>query len=215
MIERPILFQGAMVRAILAGTKTQTRRLVKPQTAVSHHYLQPMFGKSPDGHEFGTPGLWREVGPDYPDGPEDDRRCPYGAPGDRLWVREAWGFDSGVRGDFRPLDRQDLSGMDLLTHTLYSADGGEAPRWRPSIHMPRWASRITLEVTSVRAERLQSISDDDAIDEGISREGLSIIRGSARQRFAELWDDINGKRAPWASNPWLWVVSFRRVTNAI
>lgn len=193
MKERPILFSSPMVKALLAGTKTQTRRLVKPQPG-------PELGE--------TPGAAWNAG-------FVDVKCPYGQEGDRLWVREAWGFDSGVRGDFRPLGRNDLSGMDLLTHTLYRADGGKAPRWRPSIHMPRWASRITLEVTSVRVERLQDITEEDAKAEGVDSVPVADVPRNGtlyhRDDFAQLWDIINGSKAPWSSNPWVWVVGFRRL----
>jgi hypothetical protein len=161
--------------------------------------------------DFGEKGLWREVGPDYPDDVQDDRRCPYGVPGDRLWVRETWApqpereeawklpeheggggsaDDVCYRADERPNDHQ-LGG---LTHGV--------ARWRPSIYMPRFASRITLEVTDVRADRLQDITEEDAKAEGVERQST----------FRELWDGINGKRAPWSSNPFVWVVGFRRVT---
>ena len=201
MNERPILFSKPMVLALLAGTKTQTRRLAKP-APTEHRLANGQSLWSFDGsygqfaeHVFGS--CMAKLAP-----------CPYGAPGERLWVREAWGFDSGVRGDFRPLGRNDLSGMDLLTHTLYRADGGEAPRWRPSIHMPRWASRITLEVTEVRVQRLHDISEEDALAEGCTSDPFA----TAREHFRVLWDHINGAKAPWSSNPWLWCIGFRRVT---
>lgn len=214
MKERPILFSAAMIRAILAGTKTQTRRQIKPQPNVDGVDLQT----PPDQIDNLIKAAWNAGFVDV--------RCPYGQVGDRLWVRETWGFDSGVRHDFRPvLGRRDLSGMDLLDHVEYRADAeygpcaeeiGDAPRWRPSTQMPRWASRITLEVTDVRVERLQNISDSDVQAEGIARTDANTFEvedaefQDARSAFAWLWQG-NGKRAPWESDPWCWVVSFKRL----
>jgi hypothetical protein len=209
--ERPIIFGSPMVKALLAGRKTQTRRLVKPQPAVDHHYLQPMFGTSPDGFAFGTPGLWREVGPDYPDGDDDDRRCPYGAPGDRLWVKETWHpCDGGAlyQADYR--DKQE-AGIE---------------RWQSPLYMPRNESRITLELTSVRVERIKDTSPADIIAEGVvdrphEVEGLgrcpvSAFDGICYPDLLSLWragwDSINGKCEPFASNPWVWVLEFRRMS---
>lgn len=184
MKERPILFSGSMVRAILDGRKTQTRRVVtnaRPYTATDN----------------GIDILWAT----------GSLRCPYGQPGDRLWVRETWclrpeGY--GYRADNNP-DNNPL-------------------KWGPSIHMPRWASRITLEVTGVRVERVQDISEEDARAEGIRATRLSHgsvvyhtdsyptpnIYGSAQERFVNLWHSINTPRGyPWESNPWVWVVAFK------
>lgn len=224
MKERPILFSGPMVRAILAGQKSQTRRVISPQPHVTSCQVQT----PPEQIDDLIKAAWAAGFVDV--------KCPYGQAGDRLWVRETWGFDHGVRHDFRPIDRTDLSGMDLLEHVLYGAQATEddkrlPPKWRPSIHMPRWVSRITLEVTSVRVERLQAISEDGARAEGVeelgsgdcdecadnscaacvdSEEAYPETSGN-RLLFAELWDRINGKRAPWASSPWVWVVGFKRV----
>lgn len=197
--ERPIIFSGPMVQAVLAGRKTQTRRVVKGA---------PLWDTAPV--EFSnSPGWWT----DRED--HDSRRCPYGKPGDRLWVRETfaapWGKDYELPGG--------------VPAVFYRADGepfNDDGRWTPSIHMPRWASRITLELTGVRVERLQDISEKDAKAEGIEepspahgawcdpnlgREG----HWSYRLTFSLLWDSINGKRAPWASNCWVWVLQFRVV----
>jgi hypothetical protein len=201
-----------MVRAILAGTKTQTRRLIKPQPA-AHHYLQSMWGTSPppDPTDFGTKWLWREVGPDYPDDREDDRRCPYGVPGDRLWVRETW--------------QESDSGPDYYAADYESKEQAGVARWRPSIFMPRRTSRITLEITNVRAEQLHDITEEDAKAEGardffeqlpgISRDqtltsGERADGSPVRAGYAVLWDEINGDRATWKTNPWVWAVSFKR-----
>lgn len=181
--ERPILFSGPMVRAILAGQKTQTRRIA-----------------SNDGHHM-LGDDWRFV---------SGRHSPYGQVGDRLWVRETWGPCAGGV----------VYKADDVGENIACPDGG---RWRPSIYMPRWASRITLEVTRVRLERLQAIDGYDCMSEGvrISRCDCERCRMSAAMcpadesghimEFATLWDAINGKRAPWSSNPWVWAISFRRL----
>ena len=184
MKERPILFSGPLVRAILEGRKTQTRRLVKPQ---------------PDGQPIvdASDGAW------YVDGGMWCRRCPFGAPGDRLWVRESFCpryFDNGA-----PAFAADWTGE--------SADCVSKPKWTPSIHMPRALSRIDLEVTAVRVERLQDITEEDAAAEGVHPMPRPPRSGGPSHRcsFEVLWDEINGYRAAWASNPWVWVVEFRRI----
>lgn len=180
MRERPILFSGPMVRAILAGTKTQTRRVVKPQPA----------------GEWASPGR---------------SSCPYGRPGDRLWVRETFGHFERSEG-FKP-------GCAVF----YRADGNclKLEPWRPSIHMPRWACRLVLEISAIRMERLQAISEADAIAEGASfHDGLGVghsgwrhdfgdVHATARDAFARLWRDLNGPDS-WSANPWVWVVEFMR-----
>ena len=148
--------------------------------------------------------------------------CPFGYPGDHLWVREAWNIARPIRNSEGIVDdemlwtgklpAEDPRGKRLMDDWCvgYAADGCDG-RMRPSIHMPRWASRLTLEVTGVRVERLQDISEEDARAEGVCLpEGQTFL--SAPRFFAELWESINGKRAPWKSNPLVWVVSFRRIT---
>lgn len=200
MKERPILFSAPMVRALLAGTKTQTRRAAK-LTAGAHV-------KEPGGHR-----RW------HPADPEATLACPYGQPGDLLWVRETW---------------HDAS-SSLHSCALYRADGIDLhwDKWTPSIHMPRWASRITLEITRVRIERLQGISEADAKAEGIERATdfpgwyRHPLRGDSpgladagkagkcptafpRLAFQALWESINGP-ASWDANPWVWAIEFRRL----
>lgn len=216
MKERPILFSGPMVRAILEARKTQTRRVIKPQAwAYSEDTLgQRMIYPRSGADDFGDSG--RPI------------RYPYGVPGDRLWVRETWrAFDDGdvfYRADF---------GDAVPVH---ADDDPAAWMWRPSIYMPRWASRITLEVTGVRVERVQEISEDDARAEGPTPNWCGDLAGwdpeehgyllpgdenadddvadggyyyTGRWAFAEMWDSINAKRGhPWASNPWVWVIEF-------
>jgi hypothetical protein len=191
MRARPIPFSAPMVRAILADTKTQTRRVLKCRP-------QYQLEERDDGK------LWPWM---YDSDRDADHwmPCPYGQAGDRLWVREAWKVD--------------------LNHRFYRADGdpgGPVP-WTPSIHMPRWASRITLEVTGVRVERPQDISEADAKAEGVHRCLDGLWSGGAWKHlrrpncyadpcnaFCDLWASINGPGS-WDANPWVWVVEFRRV----
>lgn len=192
MSEHGILFSAPMVRAILDGRKTQTRRVVNPMhMSVTGEIL----------------------------------RWPYGDRGDRLWVRETWQLaradrnSEGVVDDeviwSAPIPTTDPRGKRLFDDWClgYAADGGEGP-WRPSIFMPRWASRISLKVTSARIEHLQDINEGDAEREGVdgpscSDEAYGWFPSGA---FRELWDSINGKRpgCTWADNPWVWVLTFER-----
>jgi hypothetical protein len=183
MKERPILFSGEMVRAILDGGKTQTRRIVKQQ---------PTPDELAEGVRFTESG-WLLYGREFRG---HTIRCPFGQPGDRLWVRETWAPIPG--GPATPENG-----------VIYRADEhAEKWLWRPSIHMPRWASRITLEIVTVRVERLWSISRGDAIAEGCPRRrdtgGTSPVVW-----FSELWESINGQ-ASWSINPWVWVIEFPR-----
>lgn len=204
MKERPIIFSAPMVRAILAGAKTQTRRVVK-------RYSADCIGWFDDGD-----GLWAQrfidpsSGSPYLKSWRD--RCPHGLPGNRLWVRETWGALPHMLDGFQ---RESLR---------YRADGEYQNehgtwRWRPSIHMPRWASRITLEVTGVRVERLQDISAADAIAEGIEAEGdewrdylmpHTQCCLTPRSSYRTLWESIHGPGS-WDANPWVWVIEFRRI----
>lgn len=201
MTERPILFSGAMVRAILAGRKTQTRRLVQAR------------GKDfdvEDGVPFFRPYVYGLPEPvPIP--------CPYGAPGDRLWVREtwqAWHETSREHDEWDicagpPSAIQERYGEPSVT---YRATNDSSHPWRTPLHMPRWASRLLLEVTAVRVERLQEISEADARAEGV--EPMVCLPGDViayGPSFAHLWDAINRQRAPWSSNPFVWVVEFKRV----
>jgi len=190
MSEKPILFSAPMVRAILSGTKTQTRRVVKPR-------------KDRDlGCDLAACELAGEVnGGEY-------RNASY-TPGDRLWVREAW----RVFAAFNKKPPRDITRNELV---WYEAQD-EVPfhptafgRLRPSMFMPRWASRITLEVTGVRVERLQAISASDAISEGIPRGGPENPDGIEQREYRALWEQINGPGS-WDANPWVWVVEFRRL----
>lgn len=163
MKERPILFSGEMVRAILDGRKTQTRRIVKPQPRGDfngpHEYEQTRIGRR--GDEYPGPTVF---GIHDQDG-EWGIVCPYGHPGDRIWVRETWQQSVATRDKQRKTIEAPTPGIGLL-HYRATYDSDEPPCWRPSIHMPRWASRITLEITGVRCERLNEISEADALAEG-------------------------------------------------
>lgn len=235
MKERPIIFSGPMVRAILDGRKAQTRRIVKPQPPARQNEAQfPCIEK----HEpLNGVRFWQYAG----DGTNSSEaiRCPYGAPGDRLWVRESW-------RTARSLDHVRPSNLVAGAPVEYMAD-----RWnpgfgmcdkgkgRPSIFLPRWASRLTLEITGARVERLNEISEEDAYNEGIEVEPLDMsisaknyLRKDAwfnnwgvesvpdfqyepsetlfRKSYETLWESINGPGS-WAANPWIWCVSFRKL----
>jgi hypothetical protein len=168
---RPIIFSGPMVRAILADNKTQTRRIINPQPYMNHDT--------------------RAAG--------DTSTCPYGQPGDQLWVRET----------FMPMSHLNARAFYRATDRLVCG------KWKPSIFMPRELSRIELEVLAVRVERLQSITEEDAWEEGIDEiaaenDWLDGNPDQGRQNFKLLWESINGAGS-WDLNPWVWVVMFRRV----
>jgi hypothetical protein len=233
--ERPILFSGPMVRAILDGRKTQTRRVCKEGRNLSEfaHAVYPAaqsgwiswfgqgFGSPEGGAEF-TRKMYQHGFP-----------CPYGAPGDRLWVRETWSAPDACECSETCHVRQ---------HVYYHAndDGYEGARFnrrRPSIHMPRWASRITLEITDVRVQRVQEISEADALAEGVTRDYLppdsdnfhppgsygfvrhpgevgtqATIYRTPQDAFHSLWNSLNEKRGyGWDQNPWVWTITFQRV----
>lgn len=202
---RPILFSAPMVRAILEGKKTQTRRIVKPQPDNPE-----TFGVSPVwGYGMHLDGVFRLHAAFNEKGRRADRflPCPYGTPGDWLWVKETFASERQEQvgtGAVRWLHPDgDRCGARYRADVNPSSDGR---RWKPAIHMPRCLSRITLDVTAVRVERLQDISEEDAIAEGMEP-GDSL---TAKGWFRGLWDQINDKRAPWSSNPFVWVVSFER-----
>jgi hypothetical protein len=190
--ERPILFSAPMVQAIREGRKTQTRRVINPQP--DWHDRLAVF--HPSDTDSGKTELV-DVMQDYDSGmweagyPRWAGTNPYGEPGDCLWVRETW----AVYGEFK-------NG----TGYCYRADGDKSGvTWKPSIHMPRKVSRITLEVTAIRVERVQDISVEDAVYEGM---GLSSVDPVGD--YGILWDHINAARGfGWGVNPWVWVVEFR------
>lgn len=192
--ERPILFSGEMVRAILDGRKTQTRRIAKLDLSPWLDGQADKIDESEMVFQFseGHSGFGLYVScADYPEEGSDFYKCPYGKPGDRLWVRETffvnhWDYCNGEKLPIKPSIRLKNS---LLKQSDYRADGlpnyeGEENeiKWRPSIHMPRWASRITLEITNVRVERMQDGGD------------------------REFWGEEK-----WNKNPWVWVIEFKKV----
>lgn len=222
--ERPILFSGAMVRAILDGRKTQTRRVINPQPDhpgfASPH--RRMLATDDEGQDLylHSATLAQAI------------RSPYGKPGDRLYVREAWRstkeldphsggrievmcLDAGYSIPWAPIRYEADGERRNWQHTGTPPHGGppEPGRYRHARFMPRWASRILLEITGVRVERLNDCSEADA-----EAEGIAFLRDvpdadetlTARQLYECLWDSINGAGA-WAANPWVWVVEFRRV----
>lgn len=207
MTDRPILFSGSMVRALLAGTKTQTRRIMKPQPtrewAPSGGWME-IHGR--DKHGELDPD--RVLGHGYcSDDGEEGYASPYGVPGDRLWVRETL-----RRSDFGWYYGADVEPLKLApelravaTSWAHHKEGDVCV----SIHMPRWASRITLEITGVRVERLQDISEDDAVAEGLARIAVTSDTTGTREAYRQLWNEINGAGA-WYANPWVWVVGFKR-----
>ncbi|EMP0917375.1 hypothetical protein [Pseudomonas aeruginosa] len=206
MKERPILFNDQMVRAILEGRKTVTRRVVRPQP----DFLSSMVDPNTPFKTLDA-GLHARI------------TCPYGEPGDRLWVREAWAADAQVDA----IAPSDLSQGEPI---WYPADLSvrqtgcsmiSKGRVRPSIHMPRWACRILLEITAVRVERLQDISEEQALAEGVRGEPCDHARqacadigcwgDTAKGAFGFLWESLKGEGS-WAANPWVWVIEFKRVT---
>lgn len=220
MTERPILFSGPMVRALLAGRKTQTRRIIKPQPArwVDGVY-RPFMAEPNNWQGYGRDSLIHWYG-----------CCPYGVPGDSLWVREGhliydthgqrrqdgqrWGPWGGLPTRFN----EDRTKIAYFREGFDRCDPG---RWRPSIHMPRWASRLTLDITDVRVQRLHDISEADAEAEGVREPSLPPIHMVSPEACGEidrqkapahllwqlLWSGINGQDS-WAANPWVWAVTF-------
>lgn len=211
MKERPILFSGPMVRAILSGRKTQTRRVVKPQINVPRAPYGCIGGQG-FGFIFGGQVV----------------KCPYGELGDRLWVRETTCIAPKRFATPDDTCKTDYDGDKRFVS--YKADGHSEDamrdyklKWTPSIHVPRWASRLTLEIVSVRVERLHEISEGDAVAEGIEPVQMptdevmyeDYVQGGALVArpvscYATLWDKINGAGA-FSTNPWVWVVEFKRI----
>lgn len=222
MKTKPIIFNGEMVRAILEGRKAQTRRVIKPQPPhLSRHAVYNDSGYGPDNGWY-----WGPYG--------GFAKCPYGKPGDRLWVRETWAHCQPILDIKKPDGRLITEMSD--GYAAYRADGYETivdykeqvaltaghevvvrdDRWRPSIHMPRWASRITLEITGVRVERVREISEADARIEGPpdvhNKDWPTVAAYHPVDAFRHLWDSINGKKPgrAWDDNPWVWVIEFKR-----
>jgi hypothetical protein len=225
--ERPVPFGGPMVQAVLAGRKTMARWIVKPQPPEGYHKWGAMMGEY--AHWTLTPRQGEKGDPIH-------RKCPYGEPGDRLWVRETWAVPVNFLGGIH------YPRMAEGEPVVYRADcetlpDGYGSRWRASTRMFRWASRINLEITSIRVERLQDISEEDARAEGVppnwvfdnlmewspEEDGFlpagweklhpdgGPYHWTAREAFATWWDAINGKGS-WEANPWVWAISLRRLS---
>lgn len=235
MKERPILFNAEMVKAILSGRKTQTRRVMKDQPEVI-----------PPEDECGVPGYWIpcHAGKTMVRNEMMTIACPLGMRGDQLWVREAFRMAKSL-DTHSPREVADLSlsagYKNPWAPIQFEADGGRAGKWtefdtppvvteagklRPSLHMPRWASRIQLEITNVGVQRLQDISSGDAVREGICQlpasgrycinPGDQYFGGashSATEVYSWLWESIYGEGS-WQANPWVWVIEFKRVAPA-
>ncbi len=247
--ESPILFSAPMVRAILSGQKTVTRRVIKPQ---------PTLKTDEWVVDAGGTGKWMGSGPSPATGGTRQTwgwaTCPYGQPGDRLWVRETWS-DVNLQGAPGIAYRADDDVRDLMEDESFLDDQGafnyddprSAPyhfscwsedlisgtegRWRPSPHMPRWVCRILLEITGVRVERLQDGDGETAFESRYLAEGINKIHHGdgafayhasnkdplpgnwchPEDAFKDLWNSLNGIGA-WESNPWVWVIEFKRVT---
>ncbi|MGM8026810.1 hypothetical protein [Yersinia enterocolitica] len=202
MNEKPILFNAEMVNAILSGRKTQTRRIMKVQPAECSHthwpeYPNPEWKLYDRGWNCAVCGN----GVSLTERDVTGIICPLGKPGDQLWVREA--FAAGLCTESTLAYRATHKTEDL------EEGWGETIKWTPSIHMPRWASRINLLITGVRVERLQDISDADASAEGCK---ISSMQSGEclSDMFARLWKSIYGDES-WQANPWVWVITFRRV----
>lgn len=247
--ERPILFSGPMVKALFAGTKTQTRRVVR----------NPFDPNVRGGGWDVDSRPW----PVYIDchGVSEDFRSPYGRPGDRLWVRETWApakpmgelcrIPDATYACFPDGSQKFKSGEYYQEKRTEIHNWPAGWEWCPSIHMPRWASRLTLEVEQVRVERVQEISEADAVAEGVSESWtetwwqgyrefnddllhqqatgdsppdwmiepkkmkMDHMRRSAKMNFRSLWDSINGRGYSWESNCWVWVVTFKVVSDSV
>ncbi|HHX3152039.1 TPA: hypothetical protein ACU8OC_002015 [Klebsiella pneumoniae] len=221
MTERGMIFNAEMVRALLSGRKTQTRREVKLNldiaclattydwaTSLAANHYQGLTEEQIQQKAESLRGVIHPVILD--NGQMVSIICPHGKPGDRIWVRETW-----ARYNI------DQNSHDIAYRATTPADWPEEGRWRPSIHMPRWASRILLEITDVRVERLNAISEEDARAEGIIDGGClncgepepcgcANPEPDATDAFAYLWQSIYGQEN-WNANPWVWVISFKRV----
>jgi hypothetical protein len=217
--EKPILFSASMIRAILDGKKTQTRRIVKPQPPQWAGVPSLVVGEWVAIEGVHPVGECESVNCSHLQHRESTYsiKCPFGKIGDSLWVRETW----GVASIYDPVKPSDLepNGMKV---SYFATDSHEGVKGRPSIFMPRWASRINLEITGIRVERLQDISEADALAEGITYAlAEDLLSGGVvnydepahftpyryKWGYKQLWNQINGENA-WAENPFVWCISF-------
>lgn len=225
-MEKPIIFSGPMVKAILEGRKTQTRRIIKPQPPRSLYNNKGSgywITVEIDGHSHGP---WQ---------------CPYGSKGDLLWVKETYAIESNWLiesnekypppfNDGRPINWLEEEGVKFWEQCHYRAtdptpelcyhndvDNEPTVKWRPSIFMFKWACRLWIEILDVRVERLQDISEEDAKAEGSQIPCAELPKScqqatlTERTQFSRIWDSINGKKHPWENNPWVWVIEFKKV----
>lgn len=201
--EHPLLFSAPMVQAIRLGQKTQTRRIIKkgaPPLDINHRFIDFGNGANWQAEQEGIhPSMWREI----------DKPLPYPwQVGDLLWVRETYQF-LAIYDDLPPRD------IPVDSSVWYLADGDSTDifgKKRPGIFMPRWASRIALEVTAIRAERLQDISEQDAIAEGVDTKDSVAEKGGTwcykpKKQYRFVWESIN-KSGSWDLNPWVWIIEF-------
>lgn len=221
MTERGMIFNGEMVQAILDDRKTQTRRIMAIQPEHSELGLRRVID-SKNGRNNGK-YFWSQSDACGLKARSKVFGCPYGDVGDRIWVRETFQgplVSEELFEEYRAYSEK----FETPQYCEYAADGGAKPEycdlddnlchgWRPSIHMPRWASRITLEITDVRVERLKSISDGDAIREGCSATDMK-SGDCVADVFARLWKSIYGEES-WQANPYVWVIEFRRIDGVI
>jgi hypothetical protein len=213
MRERPIVFNGEMVRAILDGRKTQTRRVIKPQPeSVTRGWLYGglYFADDSQMQNYLFHNVYGENGTPYGSAYTDGT-------GDRLWVRETFALDKSY-DDLSPSEVRngDWGIWWKADHSSLRPINAKPGKWRSPIYMPRWASRITLEIVGVRVERVQDINDMDALAEGVQQVGsidkTGLTTGETVNAFRNHWDSINAKRGyGWDANPWVWVVEFRKV----
>lgn len=212
MKEHPILFNTEMVKAVLDGRKTQTRRVIKAKRG----FFVPDFSGGPD-EDYESPWPVDEATDDW-------MICPYGMKGDYLWVRERFCYGEIVAGDSLPEEEdpwyieqcKNDNAVIFYENAIREDIGMEDVKWKPSIHMPRWASRVNLEITDIRVERVMDITVEDALSEGVET-WVEKHQPNGDKRsiyptadFAQLWDSINEKRGfGWDVNPWVWVVEFK------
>ncbi len=208
MTERPIRFLTDMVKAILEGRKTMTRRVIKPQPIKRTDYCGGYIletKKATTSIKSFNEGLYQDI-------------CPFGKVGDKLWVRETW--------DFRPMAgrsaiigyKADRSSKGFTVPEGFNQLVYEPTRYRPSIHMPKWASRITLEILDIRVEKLHQIEDKDCYAEGINcfeAQHLPEPHLTPTEVFRNLWNSLHKKQYRWEDNPWVWCISFKRLQWSI
>ncbi len=230
--ERPIIFSAPMVRALLAGTKIQTRRIIKVQPDDERYRISTLMSTTGDRRNEGRHfwGRYSAIGNSLLSRSEGYFPCPYGQPGDRLWVRETSLISPKNFADYTDYSYFDTEGHGRIVQHLATSPNRKAAtdlgvtKATPSIFMPRWASRILLEITAVRCERLQDITEADAVNEGVNVVNIGKTKGVeyenyldedffeyfAKDSYATLWEKINGLRS-WATNPWVWVVEFKQI----